>query len=110
MKKQRNIFGEDLIACCFQPLTGFFRDGYCNTDMSDRGIHTVCVMLTWEFLEFSKKQGNDLSTPNPQFNFPGLKEGDFWCLCAGRWLDAFKAGCAPKVKLEATNEKSCNKY
>ena len=106
MKEQKNVFGQPLIACCFEPMTGFYRDGHCHTDINDHGIHTICVELTWEFLEFSKKAGNDLSTPNPDFNFPGLKEGDNWCLCAGRWLDAYKQGCAPKVKLEATNEET----
>ena len=106
MKEQKNVFGQPLIPCCFEPMTGFYRDGYCNTDIQDRGIHTVCVELTWEFLEFSKETGNDLSTPNPAFGFGGLKEGDFWCLCAGRWLEAYRAGCAPKVKLEATNEET----
>ena len=106
MKNQKNVFGEPLISCCLDPITGFYRDGYCHTDFNDKGIHTVCVQLTWEFLEFSKQQGNDLSTPNPDFNFPGLVDGDFWCLCAGRWLEAYQAGCAPKVKLEATNEET----
>ena len=106
MKNQKNVFGQPLIPCCLDPITGFYRDGFCHTDVTDRGIHTVCVQLTWEFLEFSKMQGNDLTTPNPQFNFPGLKEGDYWCLCAGRWLEAYKAGKAPKVKLEATNEET----
>jgi len=106
MKNQKNVFGENLIPCCMEPVTGFYRDGFCHTDIHDQGIHTVCVVLTWEFLEFSKMAGNDLSTPNPNFNFPGLKEGDSWCLCAGRWLEAFKAGCAPKVNLKATNEET----
>ena len=106
MKEQKNVFGQPLLACCFEPMTGFYRDGHCHTDINDHGIHTVCVELTWEFLEFSKKSGNDLSTPKPDFNFPGLKEGDNWCLCAGRWLDAYKQGCAPKVKLESTNEET----
>ena len=101
--KQQNVFGEPLESCCINPITGFFRDGYCHTDVTDRGIHTICVELTWEFLEYSKMKGNDLSTPKPEFNFPGLREGDHWCLCAGRWLEAYKEGKAPKVNLAATN-------
>ncbi len=106
MNEQKNVFGEKIIPCCMEPMTGYFRNGYCHTDVSDHGIHTVCVQLTWEFLEFSKTAGNDLSTPKPEFNFPGLKEGDSWCLCAGRWLEAYKQGCAPKVNLKATNEET----
>ena len=102
-EKQQNVFGEPLEPCCTNPLTGFYRDGYCHTDSSDRGMHTVCVQITWDFLEYSKLRGNDLSTPKPEFNFPGLKEGDHWCLCAGRWLEAYRAGVAPKVNLSSTN-------
>lgn len=102
----KNIFGETLIACSNDPITGYFRDGCCNTDKLDFGMHTVCAVLTDEFLEFSKASGNDLSTPRPEWNFPGLKEGDRWCLCALRWKEAFDAGMAPKVLLEATNEKT----
>lgn len=87
-------------------MTGWFRDGYCDTDLSDQGIHTVCCEVTDEFLNFSKAQGNDLSTPNPQFGFSGLKDGDKWCLCAGRWYDAYKSDKACKVILEATHEES----
>ena len=101
--KQQNVFGEPLESCCVSPITGYFRDGYCHTDVTDRGIHTVCVELTLEFLEYSKMKGNDLITPKPEFNFPGLKEGDHWCLCAGRWLEAYKQGKAPKINLSATN-------
>ena len=101
--KQQNVYGEELESCCVNPITGFFRDGYCHTDVADRGIHTVCVELTWEFLEYSRLKGNDLIAPKPEFNFPGLKEGDHWCLCAGRWLEAYKEGKAPKVNLRATN-------
>jgi uncharacterized protein (DUF2237 family) len=101
-----NVFGEKLQECGCHPMTGFFRDGYCNTDYSDRGMHTVCCEVTEEFLEFSKKVGNDLSTPKPEFGFVGLKPGDHWCLCAGRWLDAYKAGKAPLVKLEACHEET----
>ena len=80
--KQRNVFGEEIETCCENPITGFFRDGFCHTDERDEGVHTICVSMTEEFLEFSKSKGNDLSTPRPEFNFPGLKEGDSLCLCA----------------------------
>ena len=102
----KNIFGEPLKSCCTSPLTGYFRDGFCRTDKSDFGSHTVCVVVTEEFLEFSKRKGNDLITPNPIYSFPGLKEGDKWCLCALRWKEAYEAGCAPKVELESTDEKA----
>lgn len=102
----KNIFGESLQSCCNDPLTGFYRDGYCKTDQMDVGSHTVCAIVTEEFLAFSKNKGNDLGTPRPEYQFPGLKPGDKWCLCALRWKEAFEAGCAPKVKLEATNEKT----
>ena len=102
----KNVFGSDLITCSKSPKTGFYRDGSCNTGPQDKGVHTVCAIMTEEFLEFSKSRGNDLSTPMPQWNFPGLKPGDRWCLCAPRWLEAYKAGKAPKVKLEATHEKT----
>jgi len=102
----KNVFGSDLITCSESPKTGFYRDGCCNTGPQDKGVHTVCAIMTEEFLEFSKSRGNDLSTPMPQWNFPGLKPGDRWCLCAPRWLEAYKAGKAPKVKLEATHEKT----
>ncbi|MCH8545181.1 MAG: DUF2237 domain-containing protein [Cryomorphaceae bacterium] len=101
-----NIFGEPLISCCNDPLTGYFRDGYCKTDASDRGSHTVCAVMTEEFLTFSRSRGNDLITPRPEFQFPGLKPGDKWCLCALRWKEALEAGVAPLVVLEATNEKT----
>lgn len=102
----KNVFGSELATCSESPKTGFYRDGCCNTGPQDKGIHTVCAVMTDEFLEFSKSRGNDLSTPKPQWNFPGLKAGDSWCLCAARWLEAYKAGKAPKVKLEATHEKT----
>lgn len=102
--KASNIFGDPLIPCCTDPITGYFRDGFCRTDASDVGKHLVCVQMTAEFLEFSKARGNDLSTPMPEYAFPGLHPGDFWCLCALRWKEAFDAGCAPLVMLEATNE------
>ena len=101
-----NVFGQPLISCSTEPLTGYFRDGCCNTDATDQGVHTVCIIATTEFLEFSKKVGNDLSTPHPEWAFLGLKAGDQWCLCANRWLEAFDNNCAPKVVLEATNEKT----
>jgi uncharacterized protein len=103
---EKNVFGEDLIACSVSPMTGFYRDGCCNTSDEDFGIHTVCAVMTDEFLEFSKKAGNDLSTPVPQFMFPGLQAGDRWCLCAPRWVEAYRAGKAPLVVLEATHEKT----
>lgn len=96
-----NVFEEPLQACCFEPKTGWYRDGYCHTDDEDFGVHTVCVVVTEEFLSFSKAAGNDLSTPNPWFQ--GLKPGDKWCLCAERWQEAFEAGCAPKVFMDATH-------
>ena len=102
----KNIFGEPLKSCCTDPLTGYFRDGYCRTDKLDYGNHTVCVIVTEEFLEFSKRNGNDLTTPQPEHLFPGLKPGDKWCLCALRWKEALEARCAPKVILEATDEKA----
>lgn len=102
----KNIFGTELISCSLSPKTGFYRDGCCNTDSEDHGVHTVCSIMTKEFLEFSKSRGNDLSTPRPQWNFPGLKPGDRWCLCAPRWMEAYKAGKAPGVKLQATHEKT----
>jgi uncharacterized protein len=98
-----NVLGETLAPCSSQPLTGFFRDGCCNTSEEDRGSHTVCVELTAEFLAFSQTSGNDLSTPRPEFGFPGLKPGNRWCLCAPRWQEAFVAGCAPRVFLLATH-------
>ena len=103
---QRNVFGEPLEACSGNPLTGFFRDGCCNTGPQDVGSHTVCAVRTNEFLAFSKAAGNDLSTRVPQFAFPGLKAGDRWCLCAARWQQAFEAGMAPRVVLAATHERA----
>lgn len=99
-----NIFGEKLASCSTNPMTGFYRDGCCKTGPEDLGTHTVCVLLTTEFLEFSKSRGNDLMTPIPGYDFPGLKEGDRWCLCALRWLEAYESGVAPTIYLEATNE------
>jgi uncharacterized protein (DUF2237 family) len=106
MEKNKNIFGQDLIACSHAPLTGYFRDGCCNTDETDQGVHTVCIVATEEFLAFSKSAGNDLSTPIPEYSFPGVKIGDKWCLCAVRFKEAHENNSAPKVILEATNEKT----
>lgn len=98
----KNVLGEALTDCSHDPKTGYFRDGCCRTDRTDEGRHTVCVRLTAEFLMFSKARGNDLSTPRPEWGFPGLKPGDQWCLCAARWQEAFEAGAAPRVVLQAT--------
>ena len=103
---EKNVFGEPLQMCCTKPMTGYFRDGLCRTISEDRGTHTVCAIMTNDFLAFSALQGNDLITPMPYYEFPGLKEGDKWCLCASRWVEAEKAGKAPKVLLEATHEKT----
>ncbi len=102
----KNVLGTELIECCLAPITGFYRNGYCQTGPEDFGVHTVCIFATDEFLAFSKACGNDLSTPHPQFQFPGLKAGDRWCLCAARWLEAFEQGKAPGVFLESTHEKT----
>lgn len=98
-----NVLGERLKPCAFDPMTGFFRDGCCNTGPEDRGRHTVCVRMTQEFLDFSRARGNDLSSPRPEFGFPGLRPGDRWCLCALRWREAFEAGAAPQVVLASTH-------
>jgi len=100
----RNVFGEPLQTCALSPMTGFYRDGCCNTGPDDVGSHTVCIVATTEFLAFSKRSGNDLSTPMPDYGFPGLQPGDRWCLCAPRWQEAFEAGQAPRVVLRATHE------
>ena len=100
----RNVLGGPLAPCCDDPVTGFFRDGYCHTGPQDIGSHTVCARMTTEFLMFSRENGNDLSTPRPEFGFPGLVSGDRWCLCAARWREAFEAGAAPPVQLAATHE------
>ena len=104
MSLEKNVLGSALKPCCKFPMTGFFRDGYCRSCPEDIGRHTVCVQVTGEFLEFSRDAGNDLSTPYPEMDFPGLIPGDHWCLCAARWQEAFEAGAAPKVVLEATHE------
>ena len=101
-----NILGSPLIGCCSDPMTGYFRDGYCRTASVDHGTHVVCAIMTEEFLTYTKSKGNDLSTPIPQWNFPGLKPGDGWCLCIVRWLEAEKAGVAPPVRLAATDKKA----
>lgn len=103
MQPKKNVLGQPLETCSLEPMTGYFRDGCCNTDVTDGGTHTVCAVMTEDFLSFSKACGNDLSTPRPEFDFPGLKPGDRWCLCAVRWKEAYKAGKAPKVVLEATH-------
>ena len=102
----KNVLGGELAACSNQPLTGFFRNGCCETSAEDVGMHTVCAVMTAEFLEFSAQVGNDLSTPRPDLNFPGLQPGDRWCLCAPRWKQALDAGVAPPVVLEATHEET----
>jgi len=106
MDESVNVFGERLESCGEDPMTGFFRDGCCNTSDQDRGSHTVCVELTREFLEFSRSRGNDLMTPMPAFGFPGLRAGQRWCLCASRWLEAQEAGKAPRVYLRRTHRRA----
>jgi uncharacterized protein len=102
----KNVFGEQLIVCSLNPVTGFYRDGCCETGEDDAGTHTVCVVMTDAFLLFSRIRGNDLISPLPEYGFPGLKAGDRWCLCASRWMEAYHADVAPPVILEATNEKT----
>lgn len=106
MDESVNVFGEKLIACSQDPLTGFFRDGCCNTNDQDFGSHTICIEATEAFLEFSRFKGNDLSTAVPEFGFAGLKAGDRWCLCASRWLEAHEQGMAPRVHLTRTHQKA----
>jgi uncharacterized protein (DUF2237 family) len=105
-ENQKNVLGTNLELCGIDPITGFYRDGYCNTGPGDIGTHTVCALMTDEFLEYSKSKGNDLSTPQPEFGFLGLKAGDSWCLCALRWEEARQAGSAPRIKLTSTNIKT----
>jgi uncharacterized protein (DUF2237 family) len=100
---QPNVFGEPIEPCSVDPLTGWYRNGCCETGGDDTGVHTVCAVMTDEFLEFSRSVGNDLSTPMPRYGFPGLKAGDQWCLCASRWQEAFEAGKAPRVRLRSTH-------
>ena len=102
----KNVLGTELQSCSIDPMTGFYRNGCCETGTNDLGTHTVCAVMTEAFLQYTKEQGNDLSTPNPYYNFPGLKPGDKWCLCASRWVDALHAGVAPKLVLTATHEKT----
>ena len=106
VEKQTNVLGSELQDCSIDPMTGFYRDGCCNTGPGDGGTHTVCSIMTDEFLEYSQSKGNDLIPPRPEFDFPGLKAGDAWCLCAMRWEEARQAGCAPRVKLTSTNIKT----
>ena len=107
MKSQSlNVLGTTLEACCYEPLTGYMRDGFCRTMSQDTGTHVVCAVVSQEFLEYTRKHGNDLTTPVPHWRFPGLKPGDKWCLCISRWLEAEKAGVAPSVLLEATHMKA----
>ena len=101
-----NVLGTELVPCSYDPLTGYFRDGCCHTDMHDLGSHVVCAKVTDEFLEFSRSRGNDLSTPRPEYRFAGLKDGDRWCLCALRWREALAAGVAPAVVLECTHARA----
>ena len=103
---QKNVLGEQLEECSKDPLTGWFRDGCCNTDENDIGMHTVCLKVNNEFLEWCKEAGNDLITPHPEFDFPGLKEGDSWCVCAGTFAEAINAGTACKIFLKKTNYKT----
>ena len=102
----KNVYGTELITCSVEPMTGFYRNGCCETGPQDLGTHTVCAVMTEEFLTYTKARGNDLSTPVPAYNFPGLQPGDRWCLCASRWAEAYKAGMAPLLILEATHEKT----
>jgi len=102
--KPKNVLGGELKCCCLKPLTGFYRDGFCRTGADDTGRHTVCILATDDFLEFSRAVGNDLSTPRPEFAFPGLEDGDKWCLCVLRWREALQAGVAPFVVLESCHE------
>lgn len=106
MEEAINILGEKLEVCGCNPMTGWLRDGFCRTDENDHGIHTVCAIVSADFLKFSRFRGNDLSTPRPEFGFKGLKPGDHWCLCAGRWLEAYNAGKACPVNLHATHEET----
>ncbi len=99
-----NVFGEPMSSCCFDPITGYFRNGFCHTAASDLGQHTMCVQMTTEFLTFSKRMGNDLSQAVPEANFPGLIAGDYWCICISRWIEAYQANQAPPIKLQACHQ------
>ncbi|WEV47988.1 DUF2237 domain-containing protein [Acinetobacter sp. ESL0695] len=103
-----NIFGEPLASCCFDPITGYFRNGFCHTSTTDLGQHTVCAQMSSDFLNFSQKLGNDLITPLPELDFPGLKPGDFWCICVERWVEAYELGQAPKLKLHSCHQSILN--
>ncbi len=103
MTQAKNVLGEPLQSCCFAPVTGFTRTGFCDTGPADPGAHTVCAQMTKEFLEFSRAHGNDLTAPAPEFHFPGLRPGNRWCICAARWKEAYDAGVAPPVILAATH-------
>ena len=109
MHEETNVLGTRLIACCLDPVTGYMRDGYCRTIDGDQGRHLVCAVMTSEFLAFSRSRGNDLITPMPSYQFPGLKPGDKWCLCIDRWIEAYQAGVAPNLYLEACNSKILEK-
>ena len=102
----KNVLGTELACCCTNPMTGFYRDGFCRTDDFDQGRHVICAILTEPFLTFTRSRGNDLSTPRPDYNFPGLNPGDRWCLCALRWREAYDAGVAPPVLLACTHERA----
>ncbi|MEM6320521.1 MAG: DUF2237 domain-containing protein [Bacteroidota bacterium] len=102
----KNVLGTELKSCCYDPMTGFYRDGFCQTGPTDYGTHVVCARMTEAFLTYTKSRGNDLSTPVPHYNFPGLKPGDQWCLCASRWREAMVAGYAPPVVLESTHARA----
>lgn len=106
MTNSKNVLGKPLETCCKSPMTGFYRNGCCDTGAEDFGLHTVCAQVTAEFLEYSKNKGNDLITPMPMYNFPGLKPGDKWCLCVSRWQEALEAGVAPPIILPSTHEKT----
>lgn len=101
---QFNVLGTELASCCFAPITGYYRNGFCHTGVQDVGLHTVCAKMTTEFLQFSVAKGNDLVSPMPEFGFPGLQPNDYWCVCALRWIEALDAGVAPPIKLEACHE------
>jgi uncharacterized protein (DUF2237 family) len=103
MSTAKNVRGQPLAVCCMEPRTGFYRNGFCDTGAGDDGIHVVCARMTAEFLQFSKRRGNDLSRPVPEWGFPGLTPGDCWCLCVARWQEALRAGVAPPVNLDATH-------
>jgi len=106
MTTAKNVLGTELKPCCYDPLTGFYRDGFCQTGPTDYGTHVVCARMTAAFLTYTKERGNDLSTPLPVYSFPGLKPGDQWCLCVSRWKEAMLAGVAPPIILEATHERA----